>query len=118
MTSALMKNLQNGYAEKVEADRIEGVKERAHRLYHGYVSAKKAFSEPEIEFQPNGDAYLYCDKWHLTGMTSLKSFKQTGWYYYNHYSGRMGLFITSVIGDRCFIRIPIKRTSREGLNEC
>ena len=44
-------------------------------------------------------------------MTSLNSFKQTGWSYYNHYSGNLGLYISSVIGDRCYIEINLKNSA-------
>jgi len=108
MTSLLMRDLQNGYLDKVEQDRIKAVVERAHKLCHGYVSAQKAFRGLEIEYQNNGGARLYCDKWALTGMTSLKAFRQTGWSYYQHYSGRLGLYITSVIGDRCYMEFDLK----------
>lgn len=111
MSSPLLRDLQNGYLDKVEQDRVQGVRERAHKLYHGYVSAQKAFRGLEIEYQNNGVARLYCDKWALTGMTSLNAFKQTGWSYYQHYSGKMGLYITSVIGDRCYIQINLKHSA-------
>ncbi|QGY29809.1 hypothetical protein CUN67_13085 [Pantoea cypripedii] len=108
MSSPLLRDLQNGYLDKVEQDRVQGVIERAHRLYHGYISAQKAFRGLEVEYQSNGIAHLYCDKWPLTGMTGLRAFKQVGWNYYDHYSGILGLYITSVIGDRCYIRIDLK----------
>ncbi|MEN4830003.1 hypothetical protein [Pantoea vagans] len=111
MTSPLMRDLQHGYLDKVERDRVQSVIERARRLCHGYVSAKKALRELDVEYQSNGVARLYCDKWALTGMTSLKAFTQTGWSYYNHYSGRMGLYITPVIGDRCYIEINLKNSA-------
>ncbi|WP_312836681.1 hypothetical protein [Pantoea sp.] len=108
MSSPLIRNLQNGYLDKVEQDRVQGVIERAQRLCHGYVSAQKAFRGLEIEYLNNGVARLYCDKWLLTGMTSLKAFKQTGWSYYKHYSGKLGLYITSVVGDRCYMEFYLK----------
>lgn len=108
MSSPLMRDLKNGYLDKVGQERVQAVIERAHRLCHGYVSAQKAFRELDIEYQNNGVARLYRDKWPLTGMTSLKAFKQTGWSYYEHYSGKLGLYITSVIGDRCYIKIDLK----------
>jgi len=111
MTSLLMRDLQSGYLDKVEQDRVDGVIERARKFHHGYVSAQKALRETEVEYQSNGVAHLYCDKWALTGMTSLKAFKQTGWSYYQHYSGKIGLYITSVIGDRCYIKIDLKHSA-------
>lgn len=110
MRSPLMRDLQDGYLDKVEQDRVQSVIERAHRICHGYVSARKAFRQLEVEYQNNGVARLYCDKWLLTEMTSLRAFKQTGWSYYKHYSGRLGLYITSVIGDRCYIEIDLKHS--------
>ncbi|MEN4548020.1 hypothetical protein [Pantoea agglomerans] len=111
MTSPIMRDLQNGYLDKVEQDRVQGVIERSYRFCHGYVSAQKALREQDVENQSNGVARLYCDKWALTGITSLKAFKQTGWGYYQHYSGKLGLYITSVIGDRCYIEINLKNST-------
>lgn len=111
MSSPLLRDLQNGYLDKAQQDRVQGVIERAHKLHHGYISSQKAFKELDIEYQNNGVARLYCDKWDLTGMTSLKAFKQTGWSYYQHYSGKIGLYITSVIGDRCYIKIDLKHSA-------
>ncbi len=108
MSSPLMRDLQNGYLGKVEQDRIKDVKDRANRFHHGYVCAQMAFKEADLEYQSNNVARLYCDKWSLTGMTSLRAFRQTGWSYYQHYSGRFGLYITSVIGDKCYIEIDLK----------
>ncbi len=105
------KQNNNGYLDKVEQDRIDGVIGRARKFHHGYVSAQKALRETEVEYQSNGVARLYCDKWALTGMTSLKAFRQTGWSYYNHYSGNPGMYITSVIGDRCYIEINLKHSA-------
>lgn len=34
-----MRNLQDGYADKVEQDRIEEVKKRGSDLHYGYISA-------------------------------------------------------------------------------
>jgi len=62
MTSPLMRDLQGGYLDKVEQDRVQAVIERAHRLRHGYVSAKKALRERDVEYLNNGIARLYCDK--------------------------------------------------------
>lgn len=111
MNSPLMRELQTGYLDKVEQDRVQDVIERARNFYDGYVSARKALREAEVEYQSNGVARLYCEKRSLTGMTSLRAFRQTGWSYYQHYSGRFGLYITSVIGDKCYIEIDLKHSA-------
>lgn len=102
-----MRNLQDGYADKVEKDRIEEVKKRASYLHYGYISAKKALKSKDIDYHSNGMAHLFCDKNVLYGMAGLKAFKQIGWTYYRHYSGRFALSISNVIGDKSYIEVKL-----------
>ncbi|MFU9138490.1 hypothetical protein [Erwinia tasmaniensis] len=111
MSSILTRELQNGYLEKLERDRVCEVIKRSEILHYGYVSAKKALNKIDVEYHSNGMAHIYCDKNFLYSMARLRSFKKTGWTYYKHFSGRIGLYITDVIGDRCYIEININHST-------
>lgn len=111
MGTMLMRELQNGYLDKLEQDRICEVIKRARALHYGYVSAKKALKEIDVEYHSNGIAHIYCDNRFLYGMAELSAFKQTGWCYYQHYSGRIGLYISSVIGDRSYIEVNLSHSA-------
>lgn len=102
-----MTSLNEGHAEKVGQDRIREVKKRASNLYYGYISAKKAFKSDDAEYHSDNTARINCDNSVLYGVSHLKSFKQTGWTYYRHYSGRFALSISNVIGDKSYIEVKL-----------
>lgn len=83
------------------------VKERALNFYYGYISAKKAFKSDDAEYHNDSTAHVVCDKNVLYGMAGLKAFKQTGWTYYRHYSGRFALSISNVIGDKSYVEVKL-----------
>lgn len=102
-----MTSLNEGYVAKSEQDRIREVKKRALNVYYGYISAKKAFKSDDAEYHNDSTARINCDNSVLYGVSRLKSFKQTGWTYYRHYSGRFALSISNVIGDKSYIEVNL-----------
>ena len=102
-----MTSLNEGHAEKMEQYRVMEVKERALNFYYGYISAKKAFKSDDAEYHNDSTARINCDNSLLYGVSRLKSFKQTGWTYYRHYSGRFALSISNAIGDKSYIEVKL-----------
>ncbi|MBK0095245.1 hypothetical protein IBT49_04605 [Erwinia sp. S63] len=107
MTNQVTQQLQAGWLDKVESDRIAEVRKRANKFASGYVSSKAVFHDFKVEYQTDGIARLYSDHYDLSGMTDLRAFKQTGWTYYEHYSGKMGIYLRSVPHEKSYLKINL-----------
>lgn len=103
------KSLYAGWQDKLEADQIECIRERAQRFNRGYVSAKQVFKTYKTEYHSNGIVHLYADKSHLYSMSWLKTFKQTGWHSYTHFLELIDVYIASANGDKSYLLMNIGR---------
>ena len=102
-------SLYDGWQGKLEADRIALIKEKAQKFYHGYMAAKKAFGNYEIQYLDNGIVRLHVDKCQLYGIAELKTFKQTCLSSYSHYLELIDMYIGSAIGDKAYLSMNIRR---------
>lgn len=107
MSNPITEQLHAGWLEKLEADRVDAVKERARMFAFHYNAAKKVFKGFTAEYQTNGWVRVYVSRVFLSGMAGLKTFKQTGWDYYEHYSKNIGIYLPSVIGDEAYLKMNL-----------